>query len=142
MADNDSLRQAVRLPGLTLSLVGFLVLFLELACIRWFSASVVFLQFFTNVVLIASFLGISCGCLATGRRRDWLVIFHSSHWVRSRRLFRRYWFTNFGAAWSSTSGGRPRRKKSFLELSIAIPMWHSSLCRSRQWRRVSSCLLP
>jgi hypothetical protein len=41
-----------------------LVLFLELACIRWFAAYVVFLQFFTNVVLIASFLGMSCGCLA------------------------------------------------------------------------------
>jgi len=50
-------------------------LFLELACIRWFAASVVFLQFFTNVVLIASFLGLSCGCLAAGRRRDWMAYF-------------------------------------------------------------------
>jgi SAM-dependent methyltransferase len=53
-------------------LVGFLVLFLELACIRWMAAYVVFLQFFTNVVLLASFLGMSCGCLAARRRRDWL----------------------------------------------------------------------
>ena len=72
MADDAWLPQTVRLPGLNLFLVGFLVLFLELACIRWFAASVVFLQFFTNVVLIASFLGMSCGCLAAGRRRDWL----------------------------------------------------------------------
>jgi hypothetical protein len=36
--------------GLTLFLVGFLVLFFELSCIRWFSARVVFLQFFTNIV--------------------------------------------------------------------------------------------
>ncbi len=58
--------------GFVLFLVGFLVLFLELACIRWFAATVVFLQFFTNVVLIASFLGMSCGCLAARRRHDWL----------------------------------------------------------------------
>jgi hypothetical protein len=52
-----------------------LVLFFELACIRWFAAYVVFLQFFANVVLIASFLGMSCGCLAARRRRDWLNSF-------------------------------------------------------------------
>src|SRR5262245_55006225 len=57
--------------GLHLFLVGFLVLFLELACIRWFAAYVVFLQFFTNVALIASFLGMSCGCLAARSNRDW-----------------------------------------------------------------------
>src|SRR5215813_7294107 len=50
--------------GINLFLVGFLVLFLELASIRWFSANVIFLQFFTNVVLLACFLGMSCGCLA------------------------------------------------------------------------------
>lgn len=58
--------------GFNLFLVGFLVLFLELACIRWFAANVVFLQFFTNVALIASFLGMSCGCLASRQKRDWL----------------------------------------------------------------------
>lgn len=57
---------------MNLFLVGFLVLFLELACIRWFAAYVIFLQFFTNVVLMASFLGMSCGCLAARSRRDWL----------------------------------------------------------------------
>jgi spermidine synthase len=61
--------------GLDLFLTGFLVLFFELACIRWFSAVVPFLQFFTNVVLIASFLGMSCGCLAAGRRLSWLGSF-------------------------------------------------------------------
>ena len=59
----------------TLFIVGFLVLFLELACIRWFAAYVVFLQFFTNVALLASFLGMSCGCLAARRQRDWLGYF-------------------------------------------------------------------
>ena len=55
-----------------LFLVGFLVLFLELACIRWFAAYVVFLQFFTNVILLAAFLGMSSGCLAARSKRDWL----------------------------------------------------------------------
>jgi len=64
-----------RMHGANLFLAGFLVLFLELACIRWFAFAVVFLQFFTNVVLIASFLGMSCGCLAARAKRDWLRIF-------------------------------------------------------------------
>jgi SAM-dependent methyltransferase len=62
-----------RQQSLNLFLVGFLVLFFELACIRWFSANVIFLQFFTNVVLIACFLGMSCGCLAARRRWNWLA---------------------------------------------------------------------
>ena len=64
-----------RLQAFNLFLVGFLVLLLELACIRWFAAYVVFLQFFTNVLLIASFLGMSCGCLAARQRRNWLAYF-------------------------------------------------------------------
>ncbi len=65
----------VRRDSVNLFLVGFLVLFLELACIRWFSAFVIFLQFFTNVVLIACFLGMSCGCLAARQRGNWLAWF-------------------------------------------------------------------
>src|SRR5579871_2497849 len=61
--------------GLNLFLTGFLVLFLELACIRWFATTVIFLQFFTNVILLASFLGMSCGCLAARQKRDWLGAF-------------------------------------------------------------------
>ncbi|HZZ63359.1 MAG TPA: hypothetical protein VFE63_19705 [Roseiarcus sp.] len=55
-----------------LFLAGFLVLFLELASIRWFATTVIFLQFFTNIILISSFLGMSCGCMAARRRFDWL----------------------------------------------------------------------
>src|SRR5438034_3316530 len=51
--------------------VSFLILFLELACIRWFGSTVVFLTFFTNIVLLATFLGMSIGCLAASGRRDW-----------------------------------------------------------------------
>ncbi len=66
---------AVRRQAIRLFLVGFLVLFLELACIRWLASYVIFLQFFTNVVLIAAFLGMSCGCLAARRRLEWLHYF-------------------------------------------------------------------
>src|SRR5262245_11258808 len=51
-----------------LFLVSGLVLFLELAFIRWFPAHVLFLSFFTNTVLLACFLGISVGCLAARSR--------------------------------------------------------------------------
>src|SRR6266568_1075491 len=64
-----------RRDGVNLFVVGFLILFLELACIRWFSATVIFLPFFTNIVLIACFLGMSCGCLAARQRRNWLALF-------------------------------------------------------------------
>jgi spermidine synthase len=58
--------------GFELVLVSLLILFLELACIRWFPAHVLYLTFFTNVVLLASFLGMSVGCLAASHRRDYL----------------------------------------------------------------------
>ncbi len=58
---------------LDLFLVSVLVLFLELACIRWFPAHVLFLSFFTNTVLLACFLGMSVGCLAAARARNYLA---------------------------------------------------------------------
>ncbi len=58
---------------LDLFVASILVLFLELACIRWFPAHVLFLTFFTNVMLLASFLGISVGCLAAGRKRNYVT---------------------------------------------------------------------
>jgi hypothetical protein len=64
-----------RRNSVNLFAIGFLILFLELACIRWFSATVVFLTFFTNIVLIACFLGMSCGCLAARQRWNWLAWF-------------------------------------------------------------------
>lgn len=57
-----------------LFLISFLVLFHELACIRWFGSTVIFLTFFTNLVLMACFLGMSVGCLAADRRRDLVPI--------------------------------------------------------------------
>jgi SAM-dependent methyltransferase len=57
-----------------LFLISFVILFFELACIRWFGSMVVFLTFFTNVVLLATFLGMSVGCLTASGRRDWSVL--------------------------------------------------------------------
>ncbi|HME33474.1 MAG TPA: hypothetical protein VKG65_12025, partial [Terriglobales bacterium] len=54
-----------------LFLISFLILFFELACIRWFGSMVVHLTFFTNIVLLATFLGMSIGCLSASRGRDW-----------------------------------------------------------------------
>src|SRR5204862_4889429 len=58
--------------GFDLFLISFTILFLELAAIRWFPAHVLYLTFFTNVVLLASFLGMSVGCLAARHRRNYL----------------------------------------------------------------------
>jgi spermidine synthase len=59
--------------GFELFLISLIILFLELAAIRWFPAHVLYLTFFTNVVLLASFLGMSVGCLAASRRRNYLA---------------------------------------------------------------------
>lgn len=53
-----------------LFVASFTLLFLELACIRWFGSMVIFLTFFTNLVLLACFLGMSVGCLAARSQRD------------------------------------------------------------------------
>src|SRR5438874_6898846 len=54
-------------PASDLFLISWLVLFLELACIRWFPSHVLFLTFFTNTVLLACFVGMSVGCLVARR---------------------------------------------------------------------------
>ena len=48
---------------LRLVLLAFLVLFVELALIRWTGSNIVYLSFFTNFVLLGSFLGIGLGFL-------------------------------------------------------------------------------
>ncbi len=59
-----SLVPQVQMPGaLRLVLLSFLVLFVELALIRWTGSNIVYLSFFTNFVLLGSFLGIGIGFL-------------------------------------------------------------------------------
>ncbi|MDQ3068161.1 MAG: methyltransferase domain-containing protein [Acidobacteriota bacterium] len=56
-------------------LASFLVLFLEVALIRWMPAYIRLLSFFSNFILLASFLGIGVGCLMAGSRRRLFYIF-------------------------------------------------------------------
>lgn len=69
---NDSAQPARFRNGFELFWISLIILFLELTAIRWFPAHVLYLTFFTNVVLLASFLGMSVGCLAARHRRDYL----------------------------------------------------------------------
>src|SRR5690349_4049868 len=54
--------------GARLFLVSFLALYAELICIRWIPAYVRFIAYFTNFILLASFLGLGVGILAARRR--------------------------------------------------------------------------
>jgi SAM-dependent methyltransferase len=55
---------------LRLVLSSFLMLFTELALIRWLGSNVFYLSFFSNFVLLGSFLGIGAGFLRAHARRD------------------------------------------------------------------------
>src|SRR6266496_4753401 len=86
---SDHRFSAAKTNGLELFLISVIILFLELASIRWFPAHVLYLTFFTNVVLLACFLGMSVGCLAARHRRNYLtwtppllaVAFVTAHFV-------------------------------------------------------------
>ncbi|MDQ3646180.1 MAG: spermidine synthase [Actinomycetota bacterium] len=53
-----------------LVLLSFLMLFVELALIRWTGSNVVYLSYFSNFVLLGSFLGIGLGFLRGSRDPD------------------------------------------------------------------------
>ncbi|HEX6401422.1 MAG TPA: spermidine synthase [Actinomycetota bacterium] len=61
----DDRSSAIRLVALS-----FLMLFVELGLIRWSGSYVVYLSFFTNFVLLASFLGVGVGFLRARADRD------------------------------------------------------------------------
>jgi SAM-dependent methyltransferase len=54
-------------PVVRTFLASFLVLFLEIALIRWMPAYIRLLSYFSNFILLASFLGIGVGCLLAGQ---------------------------------------------------------------------------
>lgn len=62
-----------------LFLTSGLILFLELACIRWLPAHVLFLSFFTNTVLLACFVGMSVGCMIA--RKPGSAIRSTPYWL-------------------------------------------------------------
>ena len=59
-------------PRLRLLALSFLMLFLELALIRWTGSNVLYLSYFSNFILLASFLGIGLGFLRANSGRDLL----------------------------------------------------------------------
>jgi SAM-dependent methyltransferase len=67
--DADQAGPGVR-ERVRLFLSSFLVLFVELALIRWAGANVIYLSYFSNFVLLASFLGIGIGFLRARSRVD------------------------------------------------------------------------
>jgi len=58
----------LRRAGAELVAASFVVLFQELALIRWMSGEVRVLAYFPNVVLISAFLGLGAGALRAGKR--------------------------------------------------------------------------
>jgi hypothetical protein len=48
--------------------ISFLVLFVEMASIRWLNASVTILAYFNNLILISCFFGLGVGCLLAPRK--------------------------------------------------------------------------
>src|ERR1043166_7275839 len=61
--------------ALRVFLASFLVLFVEVALIRWMPSYIRLLAFFSNFILLASFLGIGLGCLLVDARRRWFPWF-------------------------------------------------------------------
>lgn len=61
---NPTLRKAAA----ELTITSFIVLFQELALIRWLSGEVRVLAYFPNVVLISAFLGLGIGAMRAGKR--------------------------------------------------------------------------
>ena len=65
----DPLRRA----AIEILVISFVILFQELALIRWLPGQVRVLAYFPNLILIAAFLGLGLGCLrASGRSLLWL----------------------------------------------------------------------
>ena len=62
-------------PRARIFLVSFAMLFFELLCIRWIPSYVRYLSYFTNFILLASFLGIGLGMLAARHKRFWFPPF-------------------------------------------------------------------
>lgn len=58
-----------------LVLTSFAILFFELICIRWVPSYVRYLSYFSNFILLATFLGVGLGMLTARRARFWFPPF-------------------------------------------------------------------
>ena len=61
-------------PRARLAFLSFLMLFAELALIRWTAANNVHLAYLTNFILLASFLGIGVGFLSANSKRNFVAL--------------------------------------------------------------------
>jgi len=66
----DRLLRPAAAGRMRLALLSFLMLFVELALIRWIGSNVIYLSYFSNFVLLGSFLGIGVGFLRATARPD------------------------------------------------------------------------
>src|SRR5438094_1764407 len=57
-------------PRVRLVALSFLMLFVELALIRWIGSNILYLSYYSNFLLLASFLGIGLGFLRANAGRD------------------------------------------------------------------------
>ena len=64
-----------RTVRIQLFLISFLILFTELALIRWIPSNVRYLGFFLNFILMATFLGMGTGIMSSRRKNLWLPPF-------------------------------------------------------------------
>src|SRR5689334_15794022 len=94
-----------------LFVISFVLLFFELACIRWFGSTVVFLTFFTNIVLLATFVGMSVGSLAAAGRRDWTRLTAPLLLLAILLAYGTLWsYTHFGSVMVDVGGqGSPQQ---------------------------------
>jgi protein-L-isoaspartate O-methyltransferase len=98
--------------GARLAFASFLMLFVELALIRWITSNNVYVTKATNFVLLASFLGIGIGFLNARARRDYL------RWTPVTLLALVGFVLLFPVILSSLSGSHPYRG---LHNMLALP---------------------
>ena len=98
--------------GARLAFASFLMLFVELALIRWITSNNVYVTKATNFVLLASFLGIGIGFLNARARRDYL------RWTPVALLALVGFVLLFPVILSSLSGSHPYRG---LHNMLALP---------------------
>jgi hypothetical protein len=101
-----------RREQLKLGFASFLMLFVELALIRWVTSNNVYVTKATNFVLMASFLGIGIGFLNVRTRRDYL------RWTPAVLLATVAFVLAFPVILSTTSGPHPYRGRGG---SLALP---------------------
>jgi hypothetical protein len=67
--------------------VSFIVLFQELALIRWFPSKIRVLAYFPNLILISAFLGLGLGSLFSGKKSLiwlWTLKYYTDLYLRDR----------------------------------------------------------